>query len=280
MQGCGDACRLVACLALAMAVCMANVGNCHGQQRGSSDIGYRLEATKAIPYGSLREDVARRIHNVVSRPTIYRRLPACTVDCDAEMFTFLVRNPDVVTATWEQMGITELSLRRSGPYTFQSQDGMGTTCNFQLVCGSPQLHVYYGSGYYEGNLWKHRITGRSVMLLRTFPRDAAHGASSMAGTLDVFVVLDNEAVDLAAKTVSPLFVKAADENFITTAAFLGQMSRAAAHRPERMHLLASQLTGIDADVRSQFESVVDHVAARAQAETEIASVQYLQRPVR
>ena len=262
-------------LARTSVLCVLMVGLAYGQEKGTSNVSCRLEASNAIPYHALRPDVARQIHSVVNNPSIYRRMPVCAVDCDPEMFTFLVRNPDVVTAIWERMGITELSLGRLGPYTFQSTDGMGTTCTFQLVCGSPQLHLYYGSGYYEGNLLKHRISGRSVMLLRSLQRTTGEGMTVMVNTLDVFVTLDNGTVDLAAKTVSPLFVKAADENFLTTSKFLSQLSRAAGRNAEGMHRLSDQLTGIDHQVRSQFVSVVDRVAAGA-AQQHVATVRYAQ----
>ncbi len=264
------------CLARVSALCLTVVGLATGQEKGTSNASHRLEAAAAIPYHALCPEIARQIQQVVSDPSIYRRLPVRAVECDPEMFTFLVRNPDVVAAIWEQMGITQLTLGRLGPYAFQSTDGLGTTCTFQLVCGSPQLHVYYGSGFYEGNMLKHRISGRSVLLLRSLQRTLRDGTPVIVNTLDVFVALDNGAVDLAAKTVSPLFVSAADENFITTSSFLGQLSRAAGRNVQGMHMLASQLTGVDKEVRSQFIDVIDHVAVRA-PQAQVAPVNFSPR---
>ena len=246
----------------AAVICLGMVSLTAGQQSGTSSTAFRQEAASAIPYRALRPDVAQQIQAVVSDTSIYRRLPVRSMDCDPKLFTFLVRNPDVVVGIWERMGMTQLTMGRIGTYAFESTDGLGTTSRFQLVYGTPNVHVYYGTGYYEGSLLRNRIHGRCVLLLRSKMGKSNEGRDVIFNSLDVFVAIDNGAVDLAAKTLYPLFIRAADSNFVTTSSFVSELSHAAQRNEEGMTDLASQLTRVDTGVRSEFMLVVHEVASR------------------
>ncbi|MCA9266401.1 MAG: hypothetical protein KDA60_21225, partial [Planctomycetales bacterium] len=84
----------------------------------------RNEAASAIPYGELTEDAQRRIAAVIDKPSAYRRLPIETIECDPSLYIFLIRNPEVVVNIWDLMGVTDLSIQRTGPFTFASSDGV------------------------------------------------------------------------------------------------------------------------------------------------------------
>ena len=229
---------------------------------GTSNAKTRHEASSAVPYRLLRSEQARRVHEIVSHPSIYRRLPVKTIDCDHEMFTFLVRNPEVVVGIWQNMGVTKLSITRRGAHSFEASDGMGTTSQFQLLYGAPRLHIYHGTGFYEGPLLKKKLRGECVLLVRTAYRRTPQGRMSITNVLDVFVHVENAAVDLAAKTLYPLFIHAADENLVTTVNFLSQLSYTAEMNPQKVTQLAGRLRQVTPEVRQDFSTVAQTVSQR------------------
>lgn len=256
------------CLLLQVAVCLTIlVLELAAQESGSSNPAYRQEAIHAIPFQALPADVGRQIYRVVHSPSVYRRMPVREVRCDPDMHTFLVRNPDLVVGIWQRMGITQLQLTRQGPYRFTSVDGMGTAGQFQLVYGTPQLHLFYGTGFYEGPLLKQRIQGQCVALLRCAVTPAETEEPRILNALDVFVSMDHGAADLAAKTLQPMFAKTADENFVVTADFVGQMSATANRNPEGLSRLVAQLETVDEPVRAGMIQLVDRVRQRQHAIT-------------
>ena len=87
----------------------------------------RKEAIQAIPFDRLNDEVIARIQSVVSRPSVYRRLPPHVMRCDHKMYFFLVRNPEVVVGIWDAMGATQIDLTRAGPFSYNATDGAGTT---------------------------------------------------------------------------------------------------------------------------------------------------------
>src|SRR6266699_3796117 len=63
----------------------------------------RDEAVKSIPYDKLSGEMRTRVSTVVNNVSVYRRLPTQSIDCDPDLFVFLVRNPEVVVDIWRVM---------------------------------------------------------------------------------------------------------------------------------------------------------------------------------
>ncbi|MBC8873161.1 MAG: hypothetical protein H8E44_27320 [Planctomycetes bacterium] len=222
----------------------------------------RNEAIQAIPFDQMDEQLRAKLWRVVSKPSIYRRLPVQTIDCDPDMYVFLVRYPEVLVNIWQLMGVTKVQIKRSSPFAFNASDGVGTVTNVELVCARPDLHVYYADGIYEGPLIHNRITGRCVVVLRSaFARQG--GRIRVTTHLDAFIDLDNLGAEILAKTLHPLFGKTADHNFTETTQFVGQVSRASEANGPGVERLAAKLTNIDPAVRQTFADYAEVVYQRA-----------------
>jgi hypothetical protein len=221
----------------------------------------RDEAIRAIPFDQMDERVRGELSQIVSAPSLYRRLPVQTVDCDPDMFLFLLRYPEVIVDIWRLMEVTKVQVTRTGPTTFSAVDGAGTVANVQLIHSSPNVHVYYGNGYYEGPLLRNRLTGSCVIVMQN-----QYGSSNdrihVTCTLDVFARLDNAGVDLLAKTLNPLVGKTADYNFVETAKFVSQLSLASESNGPGVQRLAANLTGVDPQVREAFARHAEAVYQR------------------
>jgi len=229
---------------------------------GLTNARNRDESIRAIPFDQMNEQVKAKVWRVVSKPSIYRRLPVQTIDCDPDLYVFLVRYPEVLVNIWQLMGVTKVELKRTGPFTFDASDGVGTTTSVELVYGKPDVHVYYANGIYEGPLFRNRITGKSVIVLRSaFAKQGDRLRVTIH--LDAFIDFDNVGAEILAKTLHPLIGKAADFNFAETAQFMGQVSRASESNGPGMERLAAKLTNIDPAVRQTFAEYTDVVYQRA-----------------
>lgn len=220
----------------------------------------REEAMRALPLNALRPDAAKEIRDIVSQAAMYRRLPVTSARCDKDLFIFWIRNPDVIVGIWEQMGVTEISMQRTGDFTFQASDGAGTSSALELVYGTPELHIYKGVGYYEGSLIKRPIRGDCVVLLRNRYRPDSAGGTEVVSQMDVFVALEQSAVELAAKTLQPLFVRYADLNFVETIHFVERLSEAAIKQGDRMSSLAHRLEKVTPAVQFEFSRLASKAA--------------------
>ena len=246
--------------------------------KASTGRSARADARDAIPLDQLQPQVQKAISEVVRKPTIYRRLPVQVTQCDQSMYVFLVRNPEVVVNIWDVMGITQIKLERTGEYSFRGKDGHGTSTDFELVYGDADRHLVYGEGTYDGPLLPKPVRGRCVLLLRSEFGQNGLAKDQVTSKLDVFVELDNVALDVVAKTIQPILGRIADTNFQQTASFLGRISRTAEQNPRGMQKLIPRLTNVTPDVRQRFDATVSLVHERAIAHTAAQSLARMNGP--
>src|SRR5690606_11801820 len=108
---------------------------------------------------------------------------------------FMVRHPESVVNIWELMGVTKVSVRRTGPYTVAANDGEGTKSNVELIYGTPEYHLLYCEGEYDGPLSINKLTGRCVVLLRTQYHYGPQRQPQVTNQLDSFMHVDNAGAD-------------------------------------------------------------------------------------
>lgn len=226
---------------------------------GNSSRAAKSEAIRSVPFTRLNTQVAEQIREVVEHPSFYRRMPNQQVECDPNMFCFLVRRPEVMVNIWQLMGITQVSAKRLSPHSFYANDGVGTTCQCDLVYADSNLHIYVGDGAYDGSMVPRPVTGTCVCILRSNSGVGASGETWVHGTMDVFLKLDNLGADLLARSVGPFVGKTADYNFVETAKFISQISRVCQSSPSGAQNLVKNLDNIDSNVRLEFSTVVSRL---------------------
>lgn len=239
-------------------------GRLGGAEQGEADVSPRAreDAINRLPLRELNEETQRKVLSVVERPSIFRRMPTKTIDCDTDLYLFLVRNPEVVVSIWEVMGVSNMTAERVGPYAWKGNDGSGTICNIELVYGTQNLHILYGDGFYEGPLLKRKINGRCVLLLHSGYSRGQDTRGYIGSQLDVFLTIDNVGADLIAKTLHPWVGQTIDSNFAESAKFLSRLSLAAEHNGSNMQRLSDKLTRVEPPVRERFTRISAAVAQR------------------
>ena len=187
----------------------------------------RREATRSIPLDKLQPDDRAKVESVLSNPSIFRRLPTKVVDCDPDLYLFLVRHPDVVINIWEIMQVSQLELRQIRDNQFQLTEPQGTVGQFSFVYRSHDTHVLYGEGTYIGPLMGRPVKGRGVLVLKCGYLRETNGRYYITSRVDCFLAIEPGGVELFTKTMSPLMGKTADNNFVQTVSFVSSLSRTA-----------------------------------------------------
>lgn len=250
-------------LIVTLAICsFAQADVASAQLEGTASKAARQDALRSIPFNEFTHDAYQKLNPVVSRPSVYRRMPIETINCDPDLHVFLVRYPEVIVGIWDLMGVTKVSTQRTGDFTLAASDGEGTTSRIELVYGTPDLHIYYAEGSYDGPLFPRAVRGRCVLVLRSEYGVGRDGKAVVRNQLDTFIKIDNLAADLVAKTVHPLIGKAADHNFVETSRFLSRISEAAESNSQGVRAMASKLDNIDPAVEDRFGQIADVVEDR------------------
>ena len=246
-------------------------GNAATITKASTSRADREAAEREMPLASLTPEARQRIQRVLDKPSLYRRMPVSVVECDQQLYRFLVRHPEVVVNIWQLMGITKVTATRVGPYQLDAQDGAGTVTNIELVYGNQDTHLFYCEGKYDGPLFSRPLTGRCVLLLKSGYQEHPDRTCSVSSRMDVFLQIDNLAVDAVTRTLHPLLGKSADLNFIESTKFVERISQTSAENGPGMVRLAGRLDKVDEDVRQEFATITSQVFAKARGEDAAAA---------
>lgn len=230
---------------------------------GVSSRDVRLQAARSLPMNRFSQRTQKALGDVVNNPSFFRRMPTQQIECDPQMLQFLVRRPEVLVNIWELMGITKVSAQRRSSSAFVADDGAGTQCQCDLVFSNDRMHVYYGNGDYTGSMTPRSLKGRCVCVIHTKDFTAPRTGPVVAGTMDVFLKLDNFGADILTRTLGPFVGKTADYNFVETAKFVGQISQLCTNSPVAAQGLAMRLTSVDDSVRKEFAGLAAKIAANS-----------------
>jgi hypothetical protein len=233
----------------------------------------RHDAIRSIPLERLSGEDRGKVESVLSNVSIFRRMPVRVVDCDPDMYLFLVRHPDVVVNIWEVMKVSRLQLRQIDENQFQLTEPAGAVAKFRYVYSSHDIHVLYGEGKYEGPLMSRPVTGRGVLVLKCGYVRETNGRYYVTCRLDSFLTIEPAGAELLGKTVSPLMGRTVDNNFVQTMAFVGSLSRTAEVNGRGVQRLATQLTHVQPDVRTQFGELAAKMATNAKSNAESVAEQ-------
>jgi hypothetical protein len=249
-------------LVVVLAVICASTSIAQEPEVGSGKRQYRIQAVQSIPFHQLNQATKDKLNSVLKKPSIYRRLPISTINSDPDYFRFLVRYPEVMVDIWQLMGVTKMSTRRTGPYTIDCDDGVGTLSSLELVYGNDNLHIFYGKGSYEGPVLRKKLYGSCVLVLQTSFAQGAEGKPIATNQLDVFLKVENAALGLIAKTIQPIVGTTADHNFVESLKFVQRLNETTERNGPGVQRMAKRLD-IDQDVRQKFVDVVSLVFERS-----------------
>jgi hypothetical protein len=233
----------------------------------------RDEATRAIPWKSMSPAGRQTAQSIISNTSIYRRLPTRIIDCDPDLFTFLLQHPEVVIDVWRVMGISQVALTKVPDGSYRGTDGAGTTGNVRYLFsnwgeGAHNTAVVYADGAYQGPPFGTALKAQTIMLMRSESVRETNGRRYITVKVDTFVRIEQLGIEIIAKTVQPWIAKTADQNLIETLTFVSNFSRTAEKNPQGMKRLASRLNTLDEPTRNQLVNLCFRTAERyAQRDT-------------
>jgi len=226
----------------------------------SSSPEVQRSAIQSIPVDQLDATSRAKIDKVLSNVTFYRRLPVRVVECDPDLYLFLVRHPDVVVNIWEVLGVTQFHMEQSTPGVFQAVDTVGTRGKLELLHASDDLHLAYGDGAYEGPLSVRPARGCFLLILKSGYLRDTQGHCYITSRMDCFLNLEPGATELITKVLQPFVGKVIDTNFTQSVGFVGSLSRTAELNPRGVERLSTRLRYVQPEIREQLAMMAARIA--------------------
>jgi hypothetical protein len=232
--------------------------------KASTSKASRQGAIRSIPFEKLDEKARAKVQSVLANVSVYRRMPVRVVDCDPDLYLFLVRHPDVLVNIWEVMKLSKVKLRELDDKRFKVNETGGTLATVEFLYQSHDLHIVYAEGTYEGPLFARPVKGNCLMILRTGYVREPDGRYYITNRLDSFLNVQHFGAELLAKIFTPLTGNVADSNFSQTVAFAGSLSRTAEVNKRGVQRLASRLEHVQPAVRNRFAELAALVSRRSE----------------
>jgi hypothetical protein len=238
-------------------------GQRHNALAATASKAARDSAIRSIPMDKLDAKAQAKVRNVLGITSVFRRLPISVIQCDPEMYLFLVHRPDVVVNTWRVLGLSQMSMERIGADTFRLDDGAGTRGTLEFLYRSNDTQLVYVSGTYRGPPFPKPVEGHGVLLLRCGYAQEPNNRYYITNRMDAFMAVEPGAAEIMTRTLQPLIGKIADANFAQTVGFVSSLSRTAELNEAGMHRLAGKLTLIEPAARQELVEIASRVAQRA-----------------
>lgn len=223
----------------------------------------RRSAIQSIPFEEIESGSRRKLADVLSSPTLFRRMPVHVSPCDPDLYLFLASHPDVLVGIWEELGVSEFRMAQTGPDVFRLTDGTTATATAEIVYRDNDTHIAYCEGEYRGPLLRTPIRARSILILKTGYVQESDGNCYITSRLDTFIHVENATVDFLTRTFQPLVGKVADHNFLQTTAFVGSLSRTTQNNHQGVQRLAARLHRVDPKVRREFADLAGEIGQKA-----------------
>jgi len=220
----------------------------------------RQSAIQSIPFERLDADARAKVRAVLSDASLFRRMPVKVVDCDPDLYLFLVQHPDVVVNIWEVLRISQLQLKQIEGRRYQVIEPAGTEGTVEFLYDSHDTHLIYGEGNYDGPMFVRPVRGKTLAVLKTGYVREPNGRYYITSRLDVFLSIDHLPAELLSKAVHPLLGKVADMNFLQSLAFVGSLSRTAEVKHQSVQRLAAHLNNVDPALRGRLAELAEEIA--------------------
>jgi len=258
---------MIACVLFGTAISTQSVAG-ENPYRPSTSRASREDALATIPRERLNAEQLQKVDELVAKTSIFRRLPTQVIECDPQIYQYVMEHPEIVANIWQLLGIEKVVLKPIGPDVYQAEDGAGTKGVLHFLYRSPELHVIYSEGTYDGPMFTQNVSGGCLLILKTGYQREVDGKYYITSRVDTFIRLDNVGLEFLAKTFQPLVGRVVDYNFIATGSFVESLSHTAEKNPAGMQRLAAKLQHVEPGVREEFVAVTQEVAARAAAREE------------
>ncbi|HEX4413227.1 MAG TPA: hypothetical protein VH107_06330 [Lacipirellulaceae bacterium] len=225
------------------------------------------DAVRSVPWKLMSPASRQTAQTIINGATIYRRLPTRIIDCDPDLFTFLLQHPEIVIDVWRVMGISQVALTKAPDGVYHGTDGAGTNGTVRYLFSNwgpnaQNLAVVYADGAYSGAPFVTPLKAQSIMLVRSADVQETNGRHYVTVRIDSFVRVEQLGIEIIAKTVQPWINKTADQNVIETLTFVSNFSRTAEKNPAGMQRLACRLNSVDEPTRNTLVSLCFRTAER------------------
>ncbi len=232
--------------------------------KGSSSNAAQEKGLAELPLEKLSETQRAKASQVVSSLSLFRELPTLAFEVDPIVHHYFLDHPDVAVSIWRAMKISKFQMTETAAGIFSASDNEGTTGGMEVLYRDQHQALVLCDGVVQSPLLPTTIKAQTLLHLQWDFVKSPEGKFWSRNRLRMYVAFPSQAIEAAAKVVSPLGNMIIDRNLREVSLFVAMMSMAMVHQPGWVEHTARQLEGVSVQRQDELIQLTArvYVAAR------------------
>ena len=209
----------------------------------------RVDTPEVVfPLEKMEHQALCRLAAVVNNHTTYRNVPPLLTPIQKPMYDFLVGHPVMTSVLVRNLDLAGYRIIRTGPDTFQGDDGQGAEGLITLLYADTTRRVYHVQGSHRGRLFP-LITGEAIVMLNYHAKAEADGREYVETRITAYSKIDNPVLATLVKVLHPILRGVVSEKLTNAFFVVHRLGEIIAVDPERVYRRVEASSELDtADV--------------------------------
>ncbi|MDY3558668.1 hypothetical protein R5W23_005809 [Gemmata sp. JC673] len=156
-------------------------------------------------------DYRDAVMSVVNKPTVSTKATAPDLICTATMYEWLFDHPDRVALAWQRLKVPAVPITDAGNGLFSWTDEHGSEVVWRTVGTFRDGRVWYATGKVKPGPATPSVPVKAVAVLSHPQKAAKDGVASFSTSVQLFLVSDSRAANLALRLLGPAAPRVAEQ---------------------------------------------------------------------
>jgi hypothetical protein len=211
---------------------------------GSSSKESERRGLAELPIDKLAPAQRQKAAAIVESLSLFRELPTLALEADPEVHQFFVNHPETAVSIWRAMKISKFEMTQTQPGIYAATDNNGTQGQIEVLYQDPHQVLVICDGVVHSPILPGDIRALTLLHLQTDFVKSKDDLIWSRNRLRMYVSFPSQAIEAAAKVVSPLGNLIIDRNLREVCLFVGMMSAAMSHQPGWVEHITRKLEGV------------------------------------
>ncbi|MCA9067658.1 MAG: hypothetical protein KDA84_01960 [Planctomycetaceae bacterium] len=231
--------------------------------KGSSSEETQRRALAELPLDKLSPVHRTQAQEVLNHLSLFRELPTLAVETTPEVHQFFLDHPEMAVAIWRAMKISKFHLKAEQPGIYNATDNEGTEGRVEVLYRDRHQMLVWCDGVAESPLLPMAIKAHSLLHLQMDFIKTKDDVIWSRNRLRMFVAFPSDAIETAAKVVSPLGNLIIDRNLREVCMFVAMMSTAMVHQPGWVEHIARNVDEVSKERKAELIQLTAEVFVTA-----------------
>ncbi|MDG3006659.1 hypothetical protein [Paludisphaera mucosa] len=236
---------------------LATLAACLTHAAAGAGIGWsKTDPAQVVPLEQIPAEFREPVSEVIRDHTFHRKGDADSFPCDPSLYLALVNEPAITLALWKDLAESPVRIKRTGPDSYQGDDGSGSSAAWQYILRSPKVHVLLANLSFVSPRGNTRIEARVVLVVHAGYYREVNKEPYVQHDVEAFVKVDSKGWKTLGRTLRPVVERLLEDQVKEAGQFVSLMTRLVVTYPNWATEVADREPEATPETRAQFRTLV------------------------